>query len=134
MPAEGVFHNLVIVSIKKEYPGQAQKVVCGLLGMGQLMFAKNVVVVDADVDVQDLSEVAWRVANNIDPRRDITLLDGPLDALDHSASLPYVGSKMGIDATRKGPGDGFQREWPQDITMSTEIRALVDEKWFSLGI
>jgi 4-hydroxy-3-polyprenylbenzoate decarboxylase len=134
MPAEGVFHNLVIVSIKKQHPGQANKVMYGLWGMGQLMFAKHIVVVDADVDVQDLSEVAWRVTNNIDPRRDVTIVDGPLDALDHAAPLPYVGSKLGVDATRKGPLDGHHREWPEDILMTPEIKALVDEKWHSYGI
>ncbi len=134
MPAEGVFHNLVIVSIKKQHPGQAHKVMYGLWGMGQLMFAKHIVVVDADVDVQNLSEVAWRVTNNIDARRDLTIVDGPLDALDHAAPLPYVGSKLGIDATRKGPLDGHHREWPEDIVMSPEIKALVDEKWLSYGI
>lgn len=134
MPAEGVFHNLVIVSIRKEHPGQAHKVMCGLWGMGQLMLAKNIVVVDHDVDVQNLSEVAWRVANNIDPRRDVTIVDGPLDALDHASPLPFFGSKLGIDATRKGPLDGHRREWPSDIVMSPEIKALVDEKWYSYGI
>ncbi len=134
MPAEGVFHNLVIVSIRKEHPGQAQKVMYGLWGMGQLMLAKHIVVVDDDVDVQNLSEVAWRAANNIDPRRDVVLADGPLDALDHSSPMPFFGSKMGIDATRKGPLDGHNREWPDDIVMSPEIKALVDEKWYSYGI
>jgi len=134
MPAEGVFHNLVLVSIRKEHPGQAQKVMYGLWGMGQLMLAKHIVVVDHDVDVQNLSEVAWRVTNNIDPRRDVVFADGPLDALDHSSPLPFFGSKMGIDATRKGPLDGHGREWPEDVVMSADIKALVDEKWYSYGI
>ena len=134
MPAEGVFHNLVLVSIKKQHPGQPQKVMCGLWGMGQMMLAKNIIVVDHDVDVQNLSEVAFRVTNNIDPRRDVMFVDGPLDALDHASPTPFFGSKMGIDATRKGPADGHHREWPEDIVMSQEIRELVDRKWCSYGI
>ena len=134
MPAEGVFHNLVLVSIKKEHPGQPQRVMCGLWGLGQMMLAKSIAIFDADVDVQNLSEVAWRVLNNVDPRRDLMIVDGPLDALDHSSPRPFVGSKLGVDATRKGPRDGHDREWPEDILMSPVIRALVDEKWSSYGI
>ena len=132
MPFEGVFHNLVIVSIEKRYPGQAQKVCYALWGMGQMMLAKHIIVVDADVNVQDLSEVTWRVTNNIDPRRDTFLVDGPLDALDHAAPLPHFGSKMGIDATRKGPADGFTRPWPDDIVMSLEVRERVEQRWEEL--
>jgi len=133
MPPEGVFHNCVIVSIKKTYPGQAQKVMCALWGMGLMMLAKLIIVVDHDVDVQNLSEVMWRVFNNIDPERDTTVVKGPLDALDHSSPLPHYGSKMGIDATRKWPSEGHAREWPEDITMSKEIRDLVDRKWKQYG-
>ncbi|MFZ5634131.1 MAG: menaquinone biosynthesis decarboxylase [Bacillota bacterium] len=134
MPFEGVFHNCVIVSIKKNYPGQARKVMSALWGMGLMMLAKLIVVVDHDVDVHNLSEVAWRVFNNIDPRRDVEMVDGPLDALDHSSPMPLYGSKMGIDATRKGPGDGHHRDWPDDIVMSPEIKLLVDRKWGSYGL
>ena len=132
LPFEGVFHNLVIVSIEKRYPGHARKVCYALWGMGQMMFAKHIIVVDADVNVQDLSEVTWRVTNNIDPRRDTFLVDGPLDALDHAAPLPHFGSKMGIDATRKGPADGFTRPWPDDIVMSPEVRERVAQRWEEL--
>ncbi len=132
LPFEGVFHNLVIVSIEKRYPGHARKVCYALWGMGQMMFAKHIIVVDADVNVQDLSEVTWRVTNNIDPRRDTFLVDGPLDALDHAAPLPHYGSKMGIDATRKGPADGFTRPWPDDIVMSPEVRQRVEQRWEEL--
>ena len=97
--------------------------------MGQMMLAKNIVVLDADVDVQNLSEVTWRVTNNIDPRRDTFLVDGPLDALDHAAPIPHYGSKMGIDATRKGPEDGFTRPWPGDIVMSSEVQQRVEQRW-----
>jgi 4-hydroxy-3-polyprenylbenzoate decarboxylase len=107
---------------------------CGLWGLGQMMLSKNIVVLDADVDVQNLSEVAWRVLNNVDPRRDMMMVDGPLDALDHSSPRPFIGSKVGIDATRKGPRDGHDREWPDDIVMSPAIKALVDEKWSTYGI
>ena len=134
MPAEGVFHNLVIVSIKKEYPGQARKVMYGLWGMGLMSLAKTIIVVDHFVNVQDVSEVTWRVTNNIDPGQDILFASGPLDDLDHSSPTPKFGSKMGIDATAKGPMDGRQREWPADIVMSPEIVALVDRKWEQYGI
>ncbi|GAB6157804.1 menaquinone biosynthesis decarboxylase [Desulfotomaculum varum] len=133
MPPEGVFHNCVIVSIKKRYPGHAKKVMNALWGMGQMMFAKLIIVVDDHVDVQNLSEVAWRVFNNIDARRDVLIVDGPLDALDHSSPTPYYGAKMGIDATRKWPAEGHPREWPADIVMSEEIKALVDRKWKDYG-
>ncbi len=134
LPPEGVFHNLVLVSIRKSFPGHARKVMYGLWGLGQMMFAKSIVVFDADVNVQDPAEVVWRLTNNVDPRRDTVIVDGPLDALDHSSPLPYYGSKIGIDATRKGPGEGHQREWPADIVMSQEVRERVDRRWKELGI
>ncbi len=134
MPPEGVFHNCVIVSIKKSYPGQAKKVMCSLWGMGLMMMSKLIIVVDHNVDVQDVSTVMWRVFNNIDPRRDVMIVDGPLDALDHSSPVPHYGSKMGIDATRKWPAEGHNREWPEDIEMSPEIKKIVDGKWASYGI
>ncbi|MGB9805071.1 UbiD family decarboxylase, partial [Desulfofundulus sp.] len=134
MPFEGVFHNCVIVSIKKRYPGQAKKVMCALWGMGLMMLAKLIIVVDENVDVQNLSEVMWRVFNNVDPRRDVLVVDGPLDALDHSSPLPHYGSKMGIDATRKGPEEGHTRQWPPDIEMSADIKELVDRKWEEYGL
>ena len=134
MPAEGVFHNLVLVSIKKEYPGQAQKVMYGLWGMGLMSLAKTVIVVDHFVNVHDLSEVTWRVTNNIDPSRDIVFASGPLDDLDHSSPTPKFGSKLGIDATAKGPLEGRERQWPPDIEMSPEIKALVDSKWAQYGL
>ena len=129
MPAEGVFHNLVIVSIKKEYPGHPRKVMYGLWGLGLLMLAKTIIVVDHFVDVHNLSEVTWRVTNNIDPARDVTFVDGPIDDLDHATPVARYGSKMGIDATAKGLMDGRTREWPPDIVMSEEIKRLVDSKW-----
>ena len=134
MPAEGVFHNLVLVSIKKEYPGQARKVMYGLWGMGLMALAKSIIVVDHFVDVHDLSEVTWRVTNNIDPAQDIVMASGPLDDLDHASPTPKFGSKMGVDATAKGPMEGRQREWPPDIAMSPEIKALVDSKWGEYGL
>jgi 4-hydroxy-3-polyprenylbenzoate decarboxylase len=134
MPAEGVFHNLVIVSVKKEYPGHARKVMHAIWGLGLLALTKTIVVVDDFVDVQDLSEVAWRVTNNIDPARDVVFADGPIDDLDHASPTPRYGSKMGIDATAKGRGDGREREWPPDIEMTKEIKLLVDGKWAEYGI
>ena len=134
LPMEGVFHNCVLVSIKKAYPGHARKIMNSLWGMGQMMFAKYIVVVDESVNVQNVSEVMWKVFNNADPRRDTMIVEGPLDVLDHSAPLPLYGSKMGIDATRKWPEEGHTREWPEDIVMSPEIKALVTSKWSEYGI
>lgn len=134
MPLEGVFHNCVIVSIEKTYPKQAFKVMNALWSLGQMMFSKFIVVVDSDVNVHDYSEVAWRVFNNVDPKRDILLNEGPLDVLDHSSPNPYWGYKMGIDATRKLKEEGHPREWPEDIVMTEDIKKLVDQKWKELGI
>jgi 4-hydroxy-3-polyprenylbenzoate decarboxylase len=134
LPMEGVFHNCVFISIKKSFPGHARKIMSSLWGMGQMMFAKFIVVVDEDVDVQNVSEVLWKVFNNVDPRRDTMIVDGPLEVLDHSAPLPLLGSKMGIDATRKMPEEGHDREWPRDIVMSRDIIELVNAKWSDYGI
>ncbi len=133
MPAEGIFHNLVIVSIRKEYPGHARKVMHALWGLGLMMLVKTIVVVDHFVDVQDLSEVAWRVTNNIDPASDIVLADGPLDDLDHATPTPKFGSKIGVDATAKFPGEGRSRDWPPDIVMTEEVKRLVDSRWREYG-
>jgi len=133
MPPEGVFHNCVIVSIRKTYPGQARKVMHALWGMGLMMLAKLIIVVDENVNVQDLSEVMWRVFNNIDARRDVVIVDGPLDALDHASPVPCFGSKMGIDATRKWPEEGHRRKWPNEIIMKKKIREMVDERWEEYG-
>ena len=132
-PVEGVVHNCVVVAVKKQYPGHARKVMHAVWGMGQMAFTKLVIVVDENVNVHDMNEVWWRVFNNIDPRRDIVLTDGPLDVLDHSSPRFAFGSKMGIDATRKWPGEGHERQWPEDIVMSPEIKALVDQKWKEYG-
>jgi len=129
MPFEGVFHNLMLVSIRKAYPGHARKVMHGIWGLGQAMFTKCIVVVDDDVNIQDLGESAWVALNNIDPERDTEFVRGPVDSLDHASRLPNFGSKMGLDATRKWPGEGFSRPWPDRLAMSPEIRALVDAKW-----
>lgn len=134
MPAEGVFHNLMLVSIRKSYPGHARKVMHAIWGMGQAMFSKCIVVVDEDVDVQDLREVAWRALNNIDPERDIEFVFGPVDSLDHASRLPDYGSKMGIDATKKWKSEGFQRPWPKVIRMNPEVKRRVDELWRKAGL
>jgi 4-hydroxy-3-polyprenylbenzoate decarboxylase len=133
LPIEGVFHNLAIVSIRKRYPGHARKVMHALWGLGQMMFAKIIVVVDEHVNVQDMHEVLWRLGNNIDPRRDVEFALGPTDILDHASSLPGYGSKMGIDATKKLPGEGFEREWPDEIRMSPEVVKKIDDLWAELG-
>ncbi len=134
MPFEGVFHNMMIVSIRKRYPGHARKIMHGIWGMGQMAFTKVIVVVDEDVPVRDVSYSAWKALNSIDPKRDIEFVQGPVDELDHAAPAPRYGSKMGIDATRKLPEEGFARPWPDEIEMSAEVRGLVDEKWESYGI
>ena len=134
MPAEGIFHNLILVSIRKSYPLHARKVMHAIWGLGQAMFSKCIVVVDEDVDVQDVHEVAWKALNNIDPERDIQFVLGPIDALDHASRLPHYGSKMGIDATRKWKEEGFTRPWPDVIRMSDEVKQRVDQLWKKAGL
>ncbi|HZM03097.1 MAG TPA: menaquinone biosynthesis decarboxylase [Candidatus Saccharimonadales bacterium] len=126
LPAEGVFHNLVFVSIKKTYPMQAYKIMHGLWGMGQMMFTKYIVVVDEEVDVHNTSEVLFRLCATTDPQRDTLFTRGPADALDHATSEFAIGSKMGIDATKKLPGEGFKREWPPLIQMDSAVRKKID--------
>jgi 4-hydroxy-3-polyprenylbenzoate decarboxylase len=126
LPAEGVFHNLVFVSIKKTYPMQAYKIMHGLWGMGQMMFTKYIVVVDADVDVHNTSEVLFRLCATTDPQRDAIFTRGPADVLDHATSELAVGTKMGIDATTKLAGEGFKREWPPLIKMDEAVRKKID--------
>ncbi len=134
LPLAGVFHNCAMVSIKKSYPQQAKKVMQAIWGMGQMMFTKMIIVVDAHVDVQNEQEVWWRVFNNIDARQDLVLVDGPLDVLDHSSPMPKWGTKLGIDATRSWPEEGHAREWPDEITMTDEIRARVTKRWQEFGL
>ncbi len=134
LPIEGIFHNLAFVRISKRYPGHAYKVMHALWGIGQMMLTKIILVVDEEVDVQNLAEVIWRVGNNIDPERDVCFVRGPVDILDHASRLPGFGSKMGIDATRKVPGEGFDRPWPEAIEMSPEVKARVDELMVTLGL
>jgi 4-hydroxy-3-polyprenylbenzoate decarboxylase len=134
MPAEGIFHNLILVAIRKSYPGHARKVMSAIWGLGQAMFSKVIVVVDEDVDVQNVSEVAWKALNNIDPERDIQFVMGPVDSLDHASRLVNYGSKMGVDATKKWPGEGFTRPWPDVIRMPEEVRRRVDELWKRAGL
>jgi len=134
LPAEGGFHNCALVSIDKRYPLHARKVMHALWGVGQMQFCKCIVVVDREVDVHDYAQVAWRVFNNVDWKRDVLLTEGPLDVLDHSAPQPLWGAKIGIDATKKGLGEGHPREWPPDVEMSAEVKARIDELWPSLGL
>jgi 4-hydroxy-3-polyprenylbenzoate decarboxylase len=134
LPVEGVFHNLMLVSIKKSYPGQARKVMNAIWSLGQAMFTKCIIVVDEDCDVQDIGEVTLRVTNNIDPERDIQFTLGPIDSLDHASRLPNYGSKMGIDATRKWKAEGFERPWPAMIEMDRATKAKVDALWEKLGL
>ena len=133
MPFEGVFHNLLILSIKKQYPGNARKMMHALWGMGQAMYTKVIVVVDEDVNIRDLSNLTWKVLNNIDPERDIEFVMGPVETLDHASRLPTFGSKMGIDGTRKWKEEGFNRDWPEESKMTAEIKELVKRRWKEYG-
>ena len=133
MPLEGVFHNNVIVKIKKRYPGHGKKAVHTIWGTGMLMLSKFVIVCDEDVNIHDYSEVAWKVMNHVDPQRDVIITDGPLDILDHSSPKIGFGGKMGIDATRKGPGEGFTRPWPDEIRMLPEVQKMVEARWGDYG-
>jgi 4-hydroxy-3-polyprenylbenzoate decarboxylase len=133
LPVAGAFHNCCIVSIRKSYPGQAQKVMHAIWGLGLLSLTKAVVVVDEWVDVHDYEEVFFRVGANVDPKRDVLISEGPLDHLDHAPTLQFYGGKLGIDATHKGPAEGA-RPWPEEISMSDEVRRLVDERWDEYGI
>ena len=133
LPLEGVFHNIAVISIDKRYPGHARKVMYALWGMGQMSFTKAIVIVDKWVNVQDLSEVVWRIGNNTDPKRDTVIIEGPLDVLEHASSIPAYGGKIGIDATKKWTSEGFTREWPPEIVMSEDIIKRVSGRWKEYG-
>ena len=134
LPMFGAFHNCVFVKIRKEYPLQARRVMSAIWGAGQMAFAKLIIVVDEDVNVHDEQDVLFHVGANWDPRRDTMIVDGPMDILDHAAPFCGAGGKMGIDATRKIPGEGVVREWPDEIEMSPQIKALVDGRWKEYGL
>ena len=134
LPVEGAFHNLVLVSIKKQYPFHAARIAHGLWGAGQMSFSKVICVVDADVDVQDLRAVSWRLLANLDPKRDVTFVEGPIDQLDHGASHALFGGKMSIDGTRKWREEGYAREWPEVCRTTSEVERRVDAMWSELGI
>ena len=133
LPVAGTFHNCVIVSIDKKFPGHARKVMHAIWGLGMLSLSKSVVVVDAHVNVHDYEEVFFYVGANVDPVRDVVLTEGPLDHLDHAPTRQFFGGKIGIDATAKGPLEGT-REWPDEVVMSDEVKALVDRRWAEYGI
>ena len=132
LPVAGGFHNCCIVSIKKAFPGHAQKVMHAIWGLGMLSLTKSIVVVDAHVDVHDYEQVLFYAGANVDPKRDIVISEGPLDHLDHAPERQFLGGKLGIDATAKWPEEGA-RPWPEEISMSDEIRALVDRRWDEYG-
>lgn len=134
MPAPGVFHNLVLVSIQKRYPGHARKVIHGLWGLALLSLAKAIVVVDAWVDVQNPTEAAWQALGNVDWSRDVIINDGPVDQLDHASYQQSFGGKIGIDATAKWPEEGYTRGWPETARMSAEVKARVDALWKDLEL
>ncbi|GAB6066137.1 menaquinone biosynthesis decarboxylase [Aquifex pyrophilus] len=134
LPAEGCFHNFCFVSIKKRYPGHAFKVAYALLGLGLMSLEKHIVVFDDWINVQDIGEVLWAWGNNVDPQRDVLILKGPIDVLDHSTNEVGFGGKMIIDATTKWKEEGYTREWPEVIEMSPEVKKKIDEIWDRLGI
>jgi len=136
LPVEGGFHNLAIISIRKSYPGQAKKVMNALWGLGHMMMlTRCLIVVDADIDVQDPRAVAWYVLNNLDASRDLVVMPGPVDDLDHSGSFRQaLGHKLGIDATRKGADEGYERAWPADIEMDSATKELVTRRWAEYGL
>lgn len=134
LPVEGIFHNLMLVSIDKRFPGHARKTMHAIWGTGQMMFTKTIVILDRDVDLRNKPEVLWRVLTAIDPERDIEFVHGPVDELDFASRLSCYGSKMGIDATRKWKEEGFTRPWPGEIVMSSEVKTKIDSLWPSLGI
>ncbi|MGR4064409.1 MAG: menaquinone biosynthesis decarboxylase [Vulcanimicrobiaceae bacterium] len=135
LPVEGGFHNLAIVSIRKSYPGHAKKVMNALWGLGHMMMLTRVlVVVDADVDVQDPRTVAWFVFNNLAPERDVVMMPGPVDDLDHGSYSVAYGTKIGIDATRKDASEGYRREWPPDIAMDDATKNTVNRRWREYGL
>ena len=134
LPTFGVFHNFAFVSIRKTYPQQARKVMSAIWGLGQLMFTKIIVVLDADVDVHDYDRVWFTVGSHVHPGRDVVFSEGPTDILDHAAPICGVGHKMGIDATRKLPEEGHPRPWPPEMVMIRQIRDLVTGRWQDYGL
>ncbi|UCD29639.1 MAG: UbiD family decarboxylase, partial [Planctomycetota bacterium] len=134
LPMFGAFHNFAFVKIRKQYPYQARKVIHSIWGAGQMMFSKFIVVVDEHVDVHNEQDVLFHIGANVDPRRDTVIADGPLDILDHAAPYEGTGSKMGLDATRKIPGEGTIRRWPTELTMSDKIKKQVTRRWAELGL
>lgn len=134
MPAEGVFHNLVLVSLRKQYPGHARKVISGLWGLGLLLLAKAIVVVDEWVDVQNLSQTSWQALGNVDWERDIVVMNGAVDQLDHASYSPAFGGKIGVDATAKWPEEGYSRSWPEPVGMTPEVKLKIDQIWKDLNL
>jgi len=134
LPVEGAFHNLVIVSIKKQYPFHASRVAHGLWGAGQMTFSKVICVVDDDVNVQNVGEVAWRLLANLDPKRDFSFVDGPIDQLDHGASQALYGGKVCIDGTKKWAEEGYKRDWPSVCRMTDDVNRRVDAICTEIGL
>lgn len=134
LPVQGVFHNLCFVAIDKHYPGQAHKVMHALWGLGQMMFTKIIMVFDKEVDVQDIDQVLFHLGANLDPSRDLCLVRGPLDALDHACTLPNLGGKLGFDCTRTWPEEGHSRGWPKPAIMSREVKDRIDDLWSRLKL
>ena len=133
LPMFGAFHNCVFVKIRKQYPMHARKIITSLWGAGQMMFSKMIVVVDEQVNVHDEQQVLFHMCANVDWRRDTMIVEGPCDILDHAAPYHGSGAKIGIDATRKIPGEGVVRDWPEQLRMSEEVRQLIERRWGEYG-
>ncbi len=135
LPPEGCSYRMAVVSMKKQYPGHAKRVMFGVWSfLRQFMYTKFVLVTDEDVNVRDWKDVIWALTTRVDPARDTLLVDNtPIDYLDFASPVSGLGSKMGIDATHKWPGE-TQREWGRPIAMSAAVRARVDQIWSTLGL
>ena len=135
LPPEGCSYRMAVVSMKKQYPGHAKRVMMGVWSfLRQFMYTKFIIVVDNDVNVRDWNDVIWAITTRMDPIRDTTLVDNtPIDYLDFASPVSGLGSKMGMDATNKLPGE-TNREWGRPIKRDPEIVERIDDIWESLGI
>jgi 4-hydroxy-3-polyprenylbenzoate decarboxylase len=135
LPPEGCSYRMAVVSIKKSYPGHARRVMFGIWSfLRQFMYTKFIVVVDADINVRDWADVIWAITTRMDPSRDTLLVDStPIDYLDFASPVSGLGSKMGMDATNKWPGE-TSREWGRTMQMTAEVTAKVEAVWQGLGL
>mgnify|MGYP003578802932 CR=1 FL=1 len=135
LPPEGCSYRLAVISMRKGYAGHAKRLMFGLWSfLRQFMYTKFIVVTDSDVDIRDWKEVVWAITTRVDARRDTLIADNtPIDYLDFASPVAGLGSKMGIDATNKWPGE-TQREWGRPIEMDDAVKRRIDGLWESLGL